>query len=136
MSAEGTLRDSLNTSDPNRLPTATQILSMGDLLNLLITAATPTQSSVTVTSNVATLANVPSTLFQVNASAGTSTGVKTLLIGTQSIVPAVGQCVWTPGTKTVKFNAADAVSAAHFTYATAADVTASILQRAIGEQDV
>lgn len=134
MGAESTLRDSFNTADTNRVDSGFNQLQLGELLTLLIQASTPTESSVTVTSNVATLAATPTAIFQCNASAGTTTGVKKLLIGTSATVPAVGQCVWVPGTNTVKFNSADAVSAAHFLYATSV-ISASALLRNIGEQD-
>lgn len=134
MAAESTLRDSINTSDANRSDSAFNALQLGELLTLLIQASTPTESSVTVTSNVATLAATPTALFQCNASAGTTTGVKKLLIGPATIVPATGQCLWTPGTNTVKFNVADAVSAAHFLYSTAV-ISSSAMLRSIGEQD-
>lgn len=136
MGAESTLRDSLNTSDPNRLPTALQSILAGDLLNALITAMTPTQAALAVTANVATLANTPSTIFQIKTTAATSGGVKKLLMAAPGVVtPNPGEAVWSPGTKTVTFNAADAVTACSFTYATAADATCSLLLRFIGEQD-
>lgn len=135
------LRATLNAGDANRVDSALQTIKLGDLLNNLITSRTPTESSVTVTSNVATLANQPSSLFQVNVatvSGGSATGVKTLLkgpiTGAGAIVPAAGQCVWDGGKK-VLFATADLAATAHFTYATDADVTCSLLQRDIGERD-
>jgi len=132
------LRDTLNLGDANRTPAVFSKLLLGDVLNLLITALAVTESAITVTANVATLANTPSTLLQINATAGTTTGVKKLLrgpvTGATAIVPLTGQAVWDGGVK-VLFSTVDAVTAASFTYARAANVTASILQRDIEEQD-
>jgi hypothetical protein len=132
------LRDDLNTSLPGRFPDASKSVGMGDLLNALVTAMTPTETGVSPASNIATLANQPSTLFQVKATAGTTTGVKQLLkgpiTGPKAITPATGQVVWDGGKKLL-FAAADAVTAVSATYAQATDVTASLFQRTIGESD-
>jgi len=132
------IRDTLNLGDANRLSAAFAKIGLGDLLNLLITAMTATEAGVTVTTNKATLANQPSSLYQINATAGTTTGIKKLLrgpiTGANAIVPLTGQAVW-DGNVSVLFATADAVTAASFTYARAANVTASILQRDIEEQD-
>lgn len=130
MSAETTIRDSLNTADPNRIPDVLRTLQFGEVFNLLLSQLTATETGVTPASNVATLAAQPTALILINGTAGTSTGIKTLLRGQISgpgaIVPAPGQAVWDGGKK-VLFNAADAITAAAFTYATAANVSRSAL---------
>lgn len=135
------LRDELNNADPNRLADAFRLgpsIGLGDLLNKVIAGLTATETGVTPASNVATLANQPSSLFQVNVTAGTSTGVKKLkkgpITGPKAITPAAGECVWDGGKK-VLFAAADGATAVSFTYATAADVTCSILSRVLGQSD-
>lgn len=130
------LRDVLNVSDPNRNDPALQEIGQGDLINILIKGVTPTESAVTVTSNVATLANQPATLFDINATAGTTTGRKKLrkgpITGTQKITPATGEAVWDGGKK-VLFATADAVTTANFFYSQTTDTTCSILQRDQGQ---
>lgn len=130
------MRAEANTGPENRMMDILREIGFGDLLNLLITAITPTDPTRTVTSNLLTLPAQPTILYQVKATTGTSTGVKTLLkgpiTGSQKITPAPGQAVWDGGTK-VLFNVADAVTQASSTYSTAADVTASILARDIGQ---
>lgn len=134
------IRDTLNLGDANRFAAASAKIGLGDLLNLLITALAATETSIAVTTNKATLANQPSPngLYQINATAGTTTGVKKLLrgpiTGALAIVPLTGQAVW-DGATSVLFAAVDAVTTASFTYARAANVTASVLQRDIEEQD-
>jgi hypothetical protein len=119
-----TMRDELNKCNLNRLDELmSNGCSLGEILTFLLKKATAIESGVTPSSNIATLANIPSAMFQVNATAATTTGIKTLrkgVIGTD--VPATGECVWQPGTKRVAFAAVDAVTAASFTYATAADL--------------
>lgn len=139
MGAETTLRDSFNSSDPNRIDAANRDLGLGELLTLVIKGLTATETGVTPSSDVATLANQPSKMFQINATAGTSTGIKKLLIGPitggGAVVPNPGEAVWDGGLK-VLFNHADAITAASFTYAKADGTDkASALLRAIGEQD-
>lgn len=140
MAAESTLRDSLNTSDPNRANAAMQDINMGDLLALVIAGLTPTDAGLVPASNVATLTAQPTAVFQVNATAAASTGIKKLLkgpiVGAGAILPAPGEAVWDGGVK-IKFNAADLVTAASITYSKA-DLSqkASILLRNLGEQDV
>lgn len=135
------LRDALNGSNQlGRLADVLRALGFGNLLGLLIRGLTATETGVTVTAHVATLANVPAenSLYQVNATTATATGIKTLLVGPitgpGAITPAPGQAVWVPGTKTVKFNAADAVTAASFTYSVGTEAT-SVLPRQLGQSD-
>jgi len=130
MAAETTLRDSLNTVDPNRLAEVLRLMGFGEMLNLLLSALTATETGVTVTANVATLANVPSSFVLINGTAGTSTGIKTLrqgaISGPNAVPPVAGEAVW-DGAKKVLFSTADAITTAAFTYATAANVSRSIL---------
>jgi hypothetical protein len=137
MSAQNpNLRDALNDSSQlQRLADVFRGLGLGDLLGLLIRGLTATETGVVPSSNVAVLANVPVHIFQVNVTAGTLTGVKTLRIGKISIVvPAAGECVWEPGTKNVAFAAADAATAVSFTYSQGTEAT-SVLPRLVGEID-
>ncbi len=133
------LRDSLNGSAQlGRLNDILKALGFGDLLALVIRGLTATETGVTPSSNVATLANVPTVLLQVNGTAGTSTGIKTLFLapisGAGAYVPKAGECVWQPGTKKVLFNAADAITAASFTYSVGTEAV-SILPRQLGQSD-
>src|SRR4051812_40493871 len=109
------LRDNLNSPILGQLSNTLSAMTMGDLFALLIAAMTPTETGISVTTNKATLANTPSAVFQVKTTAATSGGVKALKVGQipgpGAIVPAPGECVWVPGTKTVLFNVADAVTA-------------------------
>lgn len=97
----------------------------------LIAAGGATEQGVTVTSNVATLAARPSTLITINATAGTTTGVKQLLVGPitgqNAIAPLPGQAVWDGNVK-VLFSTADAVTTADFLYTKTSDTTVSVLQ--------
>lgn len=134
MGAEDTLRDTLNTSNPNRLADALNVLEFGELLNLLLSGLTATETGVSATSSVATLANQPSALVLINATTATTTGVKKLrkgpITGPNAIVPATGEAVWDGGKK-VLFATVDAVTVAAFTYATAANVSRSNLQQVL-----
>src|SRR5882672_4545333 len=117
------IRTDLNGSQPNSLSNDVRAVQLGEMLSYFANKATPTQTGVVPSANVATLAAIPVALFQVNATAGTVTGVKTLrkgVVGTD--VPATGECVWQVGTTKVAFAAADAVTAASFTYSLATDL--------------
>lgn len=130
MSAETTIRDSLNTADPNRIADVLRSLAFGDLLNLLASALTATETGVTVTANVAALANQPTAFVLINGTTGTTTGIKTLrrgqITGVGAAVPLPGEAIWDGGKK-VLFNSVDAITVAAFTYATAANVSRSNL---------
>lgn len=134
--SESNLRGSLNESNQNRIADALRGSGLGDMLNALVIALAATESGLVPASNVITLANQPSTVFDVNATAATTTGHKQLLIGPISgagaVVPATGQCVWDGGKK-ILFATADVVTAVSVKYARATDATASLLQRSIGE---
>ena len=121
----------LDSGNLNDIADAAGKLGLGTLLGYLVAKATATES-VTPSSNVATLANAPvaNGLFQVNATAGTTTGIKKLrqgpITGPSALVPATGECVW-DGAKSVLFAAVDVVSAASFTYAVATDLASRLL---------
>jgi hypothetical protein len=139
--AETTLRESFNASDPNRLPSELQDLSMGELLTLLINALAATESALAPASNVITLAATPSALFDVNVTAGTVTGAKKILkgfTGSDGVitpVPATGEATWNGGTK-VRLASADAATAVSVKYATAATSTPGYLRRKLAEVSV
>lgn len=130
------LKDVLNTADPNREDDAFRELGIGSVLNLLLRTQTATESGVTVTSSVMTLANQPEFLLDVNATAGTTTGRKKLrkgpITGPQKITPATGECVWDGGKK-ILFATVDAVTTASALYTQATDAQVSFLQRDAGQ---
>lgn len=118
------IREDLNVASNNIIADDFRKAHFGELLALLINAAAYTETGLTPASNVATVATLPTAVFQVAATAATTTGVKTLRIGRVSgsgaIVPATGECVWQPGTKTILFAAVDAVTAVSVLYSVAA----------------
>lgn len=130
MSTLSTLRQDFNDSSPNNVADLRRRLQSGDLLTLLIKSLTATEAGVVPAANVATLAATPTSLFQVNATTATVTGIKKLrrgpITGSGAITPATGEAVWDGGTK-VLFNVADAVTVASFTYVTAADKASIML---------
>jgi hypothetical protein len=133
------LRDDLNTSLPGRIADAQRSVGFGDALNAALKGLAFTETGVVPAANVGTLANQPSTLFRVLATAETGTVHEKLLLrgpiaGQGAITPPAGACVW-DGAKKILFNSVDAVTAFSALYAQAADTTASLLQRTIGEQD-
>ena len=142
MSAESTLRDSLNTADPNRNDVAMQDLQHGEVLNLLLRTQTPTEAALVPATDVITMAATPKALLDVNVatSGGAFTGRKKLLKGftaadgTIRPVPAAGQATWDGATK-VRLAAADLALTVNVLYTTEALSSVSYLQRSIGEQD-
>ncbi len=134
------VRDTMNNGEAGRLADVFRQIGLGDALNILLKNTTYTETGVTVTTNKAVLANQPGKggLLSVNATAGTTTGEKALLIGPitgpKAIVPATGQAVWDGG-KNVLFAAVDAVTTAKFLYGTAADTTIAGLTRNLGQSD-
>jgi len=116
------IRTELDTIQLNRLAENLKAIPFGELLSFLIEKATATEAGVVPSANVATLANTPTAMLQVNVTAGTVTGIKTLRIGVVGTdVPATGEAIWQPGTKLVAFAAADAATAVSFTYVQATD---------------
>ena len=135
MSAESTMRDSLNSGDPNRIADVFRKIGFGDLLNALVSALSATETGLSASTNVVTLANQPSFLpSKVNATAGTTTGVKTVrqgaISGPNAVAPVTGECVWDGGKK-ILFAAVDAVTTASVTYTKSADTSASNLSQAL-----
>jgi hypothetical protein len=131
------IRDILNAANLNDLDAALQAIGLGEALTFIIQHCLPTEMGVVVTANVATLAAQPTKFYQATATAGASTGIKELLIGPitgpKALLPSPGQAVWDGGTK-VLFNIADAVTAAMFKYASAAQVV-GLLERKLSQQD-
>lgn len=123
-------RTSLNANSPTQLPDVGAAIAHGEILSFLLEKATPTDAGLVPAANVATLTGQPTAVFQVNATAGAVTGIKTLrkgpIAGDDSIVPASGECVWDLGVK-ILFAASDAVTAVSVTYAKSTD-KASILE--------
>lgn len=102
------LKAILNEANPNKLPTAAQVLKLGTVLS-----GSPQFRKLTVTSHVAALPETAKAaqLLRVFATAGTSAGAKTVVEG----APAAGQVAISP-TGDVIFNATDAVTAAEVLY--------------------
>ena len=125
MSSNSSLREVLNGGNPNEVFDAMVRGRLGDMLAYACSKMGFTETGISVTSNVATLANTPKALFQCVVASGTTTGVKKLrkgpVSGTGALVPATGECVWDGGTK-VLFAAADVAATASFTYAVAGDI--------------
>ena len=129
-----TLRELLNSSQLNTLADALGDLELGDLVVLMINELTATETGLSPTANVSTLATPPTSVFLVNVTAGASTGIKKLLkgpiSGEDAVIPKAGEATWDGGTK-ILTNAADAATAVAVTYATATDVD-SVTQRDLG----
>jgi hypothetical protein len=131
------IRDNLNGSEiANKLPDVALSIGLGEIISYLLAKAAYTETGITVTSNVATLAAQPSGLFQcVGITSGAASTVKKLLrgpiSGTGAIVPATGECVWDGGLK-VLFASGDAAATASFTYVVSTD-TASVTKKALGQ---
>lgn len=105
------LRDVLNESNPNKLPSGAQTLRLGDALALVTLFA-----SGTVTSDVLSLpeSEKAGQITRAFARVGGSTGYKTVVA--PETTPAAGECAITPSGD-VLFAAADAVTSAEVMYA-------------------
>lgn len=141
MASDSTLRDSMNQGEPGRLADVDRDILMGEFVNAMLLAMAATETSVTVTSNVATLAGTPLVLWDANVSAvsgGSATGHKQVQKVSNAFLtannPAAGTCFWDGGTK-VKFSSADLATAAHFKYPKASDASVSYLQRLLNQQN-
>lgn len=129
------IRTDLNNADPNILADELRTVRLGDFIGYLVqrviagTGLGYTEADVVPSSNVCTLAAVPTMIFQANVTAGTTTGVKTLrrgpLTGPSAITPATGECVW-DGNLSVKFATADAATKVSFLYMTSASSACSL----------
>lgn len=129
------LRDTLNQSGSNQLADAFRDIKIGELLSYIVALLGFTETGITVTANIATLANAPTAMFQLTAATGTVTGVKKMLrgpiSGEDAVIPITGEAVWDGGTR-VLFAAADVVATASFTYARATNL-ASVTMRDMGQ---
>lgn len=138
MASDSTLRDTMNQGESQRVADIDRDFKQGELINALLNALANTETSVTVTANVATLANTPLVVWDAKVSAGTSTGSKLVRKVSNAFLtanaPAAGECFWDGGVK-VKFNAVDAATAAHFKYPLAADSSCSFMRRVLGQVD-
>jgi hypothetical protein len=127
------VRQVLNTNNLNQLEDALHALPIGELLTKLIKSMTATEAGLVPASNIATMAATPSGLFQVNVTAGTVTGVKTLrrgvITGSGAQVAATGECIWDGATK-ILFSPIDAATAVSVTYSVATD-KASVLEASL-----
>jgi|HubBroStandDraft_2_1064218.scaffolds.fasta_scaffold60005_3 hypothetical protein len=136
--SDSNLRATANQGEAGRLADVDRDIQMGEFLNAMINGMTATETGVSVTSNVATLAGTPVVLWDANGTAGTTTGHKQVLKVSAAYLtannPAAGTCYWN-GSTSVKFSSVDAISTAAFKYPKAADVTCSYLQRTLGEVD-
>lgn len=128
------LRDTLNDNNLNQADDALSAIKAGEVLTMVIKALAATEAGVVPAAHVATLAAQPVAMLQINATAGTVTGVKKLrrgvITGAGAIVPATGEAVWDGGTK-VLFATVDGVTAVSFTYSKTTD-KASILLADLG----
>lgn len=133
MSTPSQVRDTLNSGNLNQLADALKAMGVGELLSYAAAKMVYTETGISTSSNVATLANPPTAqgLFQCVAASGTVTGVKKLrrgpVSGANAIVPNTGECVWDGGKK-VLFAAVDAVATASFTYAVSTDIASLTMQ--------
>jgi hypothetical protein len=135
MSADNpTIREDLNNGPgPFRIADNHRALCFGDLVGLMIGDMANTETGVAPAADVATLANQPSCMLDMVATAGTFTGRLALKIGDASVVPQSGEGVWNGGL-TVRLNPGDAITTVDFKYTQATD-TASILDRILGQRD-
>lgn len=124
-----TLQNILDNGDANRVVDALRKIGFGSLLNKVVAGMTYTETGVSATTNVGTLANQPSARpFSVNATTATATGEKIVrqgpVSGTGALVPNAGEVIWDGGKKLL-FNVADNVTVFKALYATAADAVVS-----------
>jgi hypothetical protein len=133
------MRETLNLGPgPGQLPDIDRDSAFGDLLGMMIQGLTPTEAAAAVASNAKTLSNAASMVYDVVATAGTFTGRLELLIGDANVLPESGQVVWDgPGGSSMRFAAADAITAANFLYARSDEVNVltSLMERNLGQRD-
>lgn len=139
MAADSNLRDTMNQGELQRLADIDRDTFMGEVVNAFINGMTATEAGVVVTTNLsAPLAATPLVLWDANATAAASTGKKKINKVSAAYLtannPPVGECFWN-GATGVKFNSADAVTAASYKYPKAADATCSFLQRKLAQSD-
>lgn len=139
-----TLRETLNNGDANRLPNVFGDGKLGSLMAMLIAGLTPTEAGVVPTTtnpswDFLNLANAAQVVAQVNATAGTFTGILALKINPDdNDLPSSGEVFWDgPGTTRLRFAKADAITAVSITYARAdaGNLACSLLDRTLGQRD-
>ncbi len=124
------LKDVINSGNLNQLADACQKLHLGDLVSYLISKLIPTEAGVGVVADVATLAAVPTALFQVVGITGAAVRTTKKLrqgpiTGAGAIVPASGECVWDGGLH-ILFAAVDVAATCDVVYAVATTDKSSI----------
>jgi hypothetical protein len=136
------MRELLDNGSANQIPDLLRTATFGALLSKLVLAApadeTALDPSVAPVVNTITLAVAPLAILHVLAVAGAGTlGMLTLKIGVPGVVdPAPGEVVWNgPGSKDIRFNAADAWTDVDVWYTDSADMI-SLLERYLGQSDV
>jgi hypothetical protein len=138
MASDSTLRDTMNQGEAGRLADVDRALKTGDILNALLAAMTATEAGVTVTTNVATLAAVPSGFWDAKATTATTTGSKKIRRCSAAFLtannPPAGECLW-DGALKVKFASADVVTVAGFKYSVTTDASVSAMKHGLDEQD-
>ncbi len=145
MTAENpTLRETLNNGVLQRLADVNRDALFGDLLNMFVAAATPTQVGivpVTTPANfdTATLANQADALYLINATAGAFTGIMTLIIDPRTTrIPKSGEAVWDgKGSTLIRLNNGDAITALSVLYSRTdgANRSTSLFERVLGQTD-
>ena len=132
------IRETLNNGVLMQHADIAKLLALGDLMGMLVQGMTATEAAAAVASNAKTLTNAASSVFDVVATAGIVTGRKRLKIGDAQVIPATGEVVWDgPGGRSMRFAAADAVTAADFKYARVDGVNTltSVGQRNVNQRD-
>jgi hypothetical protein len=132
------LREAKNNGVVQQISDIDRAMAMGDLMGMLVQSLAPTEAAAAVSANAKTLANAASMVYDVVATAGTVTGRKRIKIGGSDVVPVSGEVVWSgPGSSSMRFAAADAVTASNFLYARADgnNTLTSLGQRLLGQRD-
>jgi hypothetical protein len=124
-----TLKGELNRADLNNLTTVLRAAGLGDVLDVIASGAL-VDETVTVTSNVGTLANRALAIHAVYASAGTYTGTITLIPPSQTVATKLAKLA--TDRKTITCAGADAVTQLHVLYLPApAGLEAALAKQAI-----
>lgn len=107
-----------------------------EVINVIVTEDDgPAAAAVAVSSNAGTLAAKPAVILDIIATAGTTLGRKVLKIGGADVLAGVGEVVW-DGNVSLRFNAADAVTAARVVSLPTAGLSTSLFDRRIGQRDL
>lgn len=132
------MREELNGGNINRLGDLANAVDLGDLLAFLVQKAAATETGITPSSDVATLAAPAKKVFHLNATAGTFTGILDLKIGDSTVSPSSGEAVWAgPGNDEIRLNSADAITAlsAWYSRTDEANVEMTLTSRRLGQHD-